>query len=59
MFIYLLVAEEKKTDSNEILNMEDKERLYHEILRNEFAFAKGLAKVLSGGKENIALEKKS
>ena len=47
------------TDSNEILNMEDKKRLYHEILQNEFAFAKGLAKALSGGKENRALEKKS
>ena len=47
------------TDSNEILNMEDKERLYYEILQNEFAFAKGLAKALSGGTEDIALEKNS
>ena len=39
--------------------MEDKnkERLYHENVQNESAFAKRLAKALSGGKENMTLEK--
>ena len=35
----------------------DKERLYHEIVKKEFPFAKSLTKVLSEGKENIVLEK--
>ena len=47
------------THLNKILKMEDKdkERIFHEIVQNEFAFAKSVAKALSGGKENIAQEK--
>ena len=48
-------------DSNEILKMEEKDReaLYHEIVRSEIDFAKNLARCLSGGKENISLEKRN
>ena len=47
------------THSNQILKMEvkNKERLYHDIVQNKFAFAKSLGKTLFGGKENIAVEK--
>lgn len=47
------------TDSNEILKMKvkDEERFYHEVVQNEFAFAKDLPRALAGGNENIALEK--
>ena len=61
LFIYSLVKEKKvtMTDSNETLQMEDKdkERLYHETVKKEFLFAKSLTKALSEGKENIAPEK--
>ena len=47
------------THLNEILKMEDKDkkRIFHEIVQNGFAFAKSVARTLSGGKENISLEK--
>ena len=60
LFIYLLVKEKKiMTHSNQILKMEvkNKERLYHEIVQNKFAFSKSLGKTFFGGKENIAVEK--
>ena len=46
-------------DSNEILKKEEKDReaLYHEIVWSEFDFAKNFARCLSGGKENVSLEK--
>ena len=39
------------------MEQKDREALYHEIVRFEFDFAKNLAGYLSGGKENISLEK--
>ena len=41
------------TDSNEILKTEekDKEALYQEIIWSKFAFAKNLARCLSGRKK--------
>ena len=49
------------TQSNEISKMEvkDKERFYHEVVENEFSSAKDLARALTGGNENTALQKRN
>ena len=45
-------------DSKNLENL-DRKTLYHEFFRSEIDFAKNLARCLSGGKENISLEKRN